>query len=101
MGGEVTEKLCVIYQQAHDEGIWLYEIAPHKEGGRYMAAAGSIEQLEELLGKPAGDIELYDDLCLGDIIHISIPGSGLTREEACSDAVQEFKKYQNEKKGAT
>lgn len=90
--GEVTEQLREIYKNAYSEGIWLYEIGPTHRGGHYMAAAGSVKDIEDLERKLGVEIDI-SKLTLGDIVDISLPGTGESREEACLDAIKEYKRY--------
>lgn len=90
---EVTEELKRIYQQAYQEGYWIKEFGAEKG---YLAAAGSIKQLEELEKKLGREIDV-DKLELGDVITISTPGSGSSREEACLNALRAYKEYESRK----
>jgi|GEM_PF-4571448 len=91
MAGEVTDELNEIYRNAKDDGIWLREFAPGP-GGKYLAAAGSIKEVEGIEKKLGKEIDI-EKLSLGDIVNISMPGTGETREEACSNAVVEYKRH--------
>ena len=89
---QVTEELKKIYRNAYDEGIWLWEGAFSPETNAYVAGAGSVKELEEL-EKKAGREIVVSKLELGDIVDISLPGSGSSREEACLDAIRAYKEY--------
>ena len=93
MEGEVTDRLREIYKSAYEEGIWIKEFG----GGEcYMAGAGSIAQLEEIEKELGEEIDV-SKLTLGDIINISLPGTGKTREEACENAIKAWKEYDKRK----
>ena len=87
----VREELKWIYRQAWCEGYWIQEFGA--DNG-YLAAAGSIKQLEEIEKETGQEINV-GELTLADVVNISMPGSGLTREEACLDALREYKKYEH------
>ncbi len=92
MSGELTDELREIYRKAYEDGIWLREWSPCPGGGKYLAAAGSMKQVEGLEKKLGKEIDL-EKLGLGDIINISLPGTGETREEACKNAIEAFRDY--------
>ena len=92
--GGVSEELRKLYEQAWAEGIWLYEYAPGPGGGKYLAAAGSIKALEEIEKRLGREIDIYQDLMFCDVVSLSMPGTGQTREEACRNAVAELQKHQ-------
>lgn len=96
MTGEITDKLREIYNNASKEGIWLLEWGPTYGGKGYTAAAGSIKYLEQIEKQTGKEIDI-SKLTLGDVVDISLPGIGKTREEACQNAVKAFKEYQEEK----
>lgn len=89
----VSDELKRIYQQAWCEGYWIKELGA---GNGFLAAAGSIRQLEEIEKKIGKEIDV-SKLDLGDIIAISMPGSGSTREEACLDALKKYKEHEQQK----
>ena len=92
-GQGVTEELKRIYQQAWDEGYWI------REFDGYLAAAGSIKQLEEI-GKESGKEIIVNELTLADVVMggiASTPGNGSTREEACLDELRNYKEYEQKK----
>lgn len=89
--GKVTEELRKIYKDAWDEGIWIREFG-RGSGEDYLAGAGSLEKLKEIEKKLGREIEI-SELSLGDCVNLSAPGIGKIREEACRNAVEEFKKY--------
>lgn len=91
--GEVSEELRQLYAQAWEEGLWLYEYAPGPGGGKYLAAAGSIKKLEEIEQRLGREIDIYKDLMFCDVVALTMPGTGQTREEACRSAVAEFRKH--------
>ncbi len=86
---EVTERLKAIYADAQREGIWILEFAPG-EGGHYLAAAGWIKDVEFIEQKLGKEIDI-SKLQLGDVVNISLPGTGGSREEACANAVAALK----------
>ena len=89
------EELHRIYKKAWDEGIWVKELGATDTG--FLAAAGSIKDLEKIEKRIGREIDV-NELGLGDVIDISAPGSGLTREEACRDAIAEWKKELQKRK---
>lgn len=90
--GEVTEELQKIYKDAWDEGIWIREFGKAEGGDCYLAGAGSLEKLKEIEKKLGREIET-NELSLGDCVNLAAPGLGKTREEACRNAIEEFKKH--------
>ncbi len=86
---DVTAELMRIYHKARCDGIWIREFGG---GDSYMAAAGSIEEMEELEKKIGEEIDIAE-LELGDIVNMSMPGTGKSREESCRNAVDAFKEY--------
>lgn len=90
--GKAKEELRKIYRDAWREGIWIREFGRVDGGGRYMAAAGSVEELEEIEKKLGREIEI-SELSLGDCVNLAQPGTGKTRAKACRNAVEEFKKH--------
>lgn len=102
--GEVTDELRDIYKQAKEDGIWLLELGNTSYGtgrrkkiGSYLTAAGSIRQIENLEKKLGREIDI-SKLTLGDVVDISLPGLGKTREESCRNAIKAWKEqYTNRK----
>ncbi|MBI2582117.1 hypothetical protein HYV87_03260 [Candidatus Woesearchaeota archaeon] len=92
----VTDELKRIYRQAWCEGYWIQEFRAEKG---YLAAAGSVKQLEEIEKKIGREI-VVSKLILADVIMggIARPGSGSTREEACLDALTDYKKHEKKYK---
>lgn len=86
---EELEVLQRIYDEAIADGIWVLEIGC--EAG-YLAAAGSIKELEEIEKRTGQEIDV-SKLSLGQIVNISASGNGATREEACRNAIAEWKKH--------
>ncbi len=94
--GKVTAELREIYQRAGAEGIWIREWVAGTGKYQYMAGAGSIENITKLEKKLGKEIDIMQ-LELGDIVNLSLPGTGRTREEACQNAIDALKKYQRTK----
>lgn len=97
--GKVTEELRRIYKEAWDDGIWIKEFGG---GEGWMAGAGDvadIDRLEKALGR---EIDINEDLSLGDIVMNipSLPGNGSTREEACRNAVAAWRAHRKRRDGA-
>lgn len=92
--GKVTSELRQIYLTAYEDGIWLCEWGPAYSGNMYMAAAGSLEKLAKLEKQIGRKID-SQKLDLGDIVNydLALPGLGKTRENACRNAIKEFKLY--------
>ena len=93
----VSDELKRIYQQAWCEGYWIQEFGA--DNG-YLAAAGSIKQLEEIEQKIGKEIDV-SKLTLADVVMgsiVSTPGKGATREEACLDALRVYKECKQSKK---
>ena len=93
MSEEVTDELKEIYRKAYEDGIWLREFGSSPGSDTYMTAAGSISKLEEIEKQTGEEIDV-SELGLADVVNISLPGTGKTREEACRDAIKAFKHYQ-------
>ena len=95
--GEVTDELRQIYKEAWEDGIWIKEFGG---GEGCMAGAGDVADIERLEKELGREIDVNDDLTLGDcVLNIpSLPGGGDTREEACRDAVAEWKAYREKNK---
>ncbi len=92
----VSDELKRIYRQAWCEGYWIQEFGA--DNG-YLAAAGSIKQLEEIEKETGKEIDV-GDLTLADVIMGGIrsaPGNGSTREEACLDALKKYKEHEQKK----
>lgn len=94
--GEVTDDLREIYQRASEEEIWIREWVAGTGKYTYMAAAGSMEKITQLEIKLGREIDIMQ-LELGDLVNLSFPGTGKTREEACQNAIDELKRYQKTK----
>lgn len=92
MKEKVTYELKQIYLTANKEGIWLREWPPAYGGNQYMAAAGSLEKLAKFEKQIKQKLD-PQKLDLGDIVNYNLasPGLGKTREEACKNAIKEFK----------
>ena len=90
----VSDELKRIYQQAWCEGYWIHEFGA--ENG-YLAAAGSIKQLEEIEKETGQEIDI-SKLTLADVISISESGSGSSREKACLNALKAYKEYERSKR---
>ena len=89
----VSDELKRIYQQAWCEGYWIQEFGA--DNG-YLAAAGSIKQLEKIEKKIGKEIDV-SKLTLADVVMgsiVSTHGNGATREEACLDALRNYKKHE-------
>jgi len=97
MNGEVTNELRKIYRKAYSDGIWLLEFAPAYGGNKYLAAAGSISNLEKIEKQTGKEIDV-SKLELGDVVNISLPGVGKTREESCKNAIKAWKEYSKQTK---
>ena len=95
MAGEVTKELRKIYARAAKQGIWIREFGPPQGCRGYTATAGGMKQLETLEQKVGREIDVYE-FSLGDIFKYTnaLLGMGDTREEACRDAIKEYKAYQ-------
>jgi len=96
----ITEELLKIYKKAATEGIWICEFAPGDEG-KYLAAAGQINSLDNLENKlrESGYLRRNEELDVykipfGVLVEISLPGIGESREQACRKAVKAWKEYQ-------
>src|SRR3989344_3625388 len=92
-GDGVSDELKRIYQQAWCEGYWIQEFGAEKG---YLAAAGSIKQLEEI-EKEIGKEIIVSELTLADVIMgsiVSTPENRATREEACLDALRNYKEHE-------
>ncbi|MEK9152722.1 MAG: hypothetical protein AAB692_05135 [Patescibacteria group bacterium] len=87
----VTKELRKIYDDAKREGIWLREI---KAGNGFLAAAGYMAVIQAWEKKLGQKIDV-SKLELGDLVVVSHPGTGKTRELACRAAIKNLKK--NEK----
>ena len=94
MSDKVTEELKKIYARAYKQGIWLWECCPARGGTGYVAAAGSVKHIKGIEQK-LGEKITVNELTLGDIVNYTdaLPGLGSTREEACRNAIKEYKKY--------
>lgn len=92
MKGKVTYELKQIYLTAHEDGIWLREWPCAPGSDLYMAAAGSLEKLAKFEKQIKRKIN-PQKLDLSDIVdyNLALPGLGKTREEACKNAIKEFK----------
>ena len=83
-------ELKKIYKEAWDEGIWVHEFGGTE--GYYLAAAGCLKELETI-EKGLGRKINVGDLTLGDCFKLgSSPGNGKTRQEACLNAIKDFKR---------
>ena len=93
----VSDELKRIYQQAWCEGYWIHEFGA--ENG-YLAAAGSIKQLEEIEKETGQEIDI-SKLTLADVVMGCISsesGSGSSREKACLNALKAYKEYERSKR---
>lgn len=88
---EVTDELRKIYEDAWDEGIWLLEFSPG-DGGNCLTAAGWLSDIERLEKHSGQEIDI-SKFGLGDVINISCPGCGTTREDSCRNAIKELKEH--------
>ncbi len=95
---KIMKRLIEIYNNAYNEGIWIREFGKldNCKRGNYMAAAGSIKELEKIEKKAGKEIDV-STLGLGDIVNISLPGTGKTREEACLAAIKAYKDFEKNK----
>jgi hypothetical protein len=84
------DELHRIYGEAWNQGLWVKELGSGPNG-TFMAACGSVYKLQQIEHEnpELGDIDVAE-LMLGDIITISVPGGGITREEACLEAMRSF-----------
>jgi hypothetical protein len=84
-----------LYADAGKEGVYFREF---DNAGHYLAAAGLLADLEPLEAalKAAGELDVEAELDvssleMGDLVELSAPGVGATREEACRAAWQALK----------
>ncbi len=88
---EVTDELKEIYRLAWERGIWFREFGKGPGADIYMAGAGCVKVLERLEKELGREINV-NELTLGDCMGLTCPGTGVSREEACRDAIKEFEK---------
>ncbi len=93
MPDDVSDELKRIYQEAEKEGIYIVEYLSPDGGSR--AAAGSIELLEKIEQETGKEIDV-DKFSLGDLVNLTCPGRGKTREEACLNAIKAYKESKKE-----
>ncbi len=94
--GGVSQELRDIYRDAWKQGIWLREFRSEKG---FLIAAGSVAVLRNARRRlrRAGEIapplhRCPETLTLGNCISLGAePGSGTTREQACRDAIKQYK----------
>ncbi|HLD40430.1 MAG TPA: hypothetical protein VJB13_04800 [Candidatus Nanoarchaeia archaeon] len=93
----LSDDLRRIYQIAQEEGYWIKEFSLSEDDVDYCAAAGSIKTLGKIEQETGQKIDI-NRLELSDLIFISQPGSGSTREEACLNALNAYKKLERSRK---
>jgi len=94
---EVSDELLQIYADAGADGIWIYEMGQLDQAGPFMAGAGWLSEVEKIEKREGIEIDLTE-ISLIMAMHLTVPGHGDTREEACRAAIAALKKEKKKKK---